>query len=143
MPELPIPSHEKFVRNLLTEPSAAKAYQATYDEEMTNRVAASASSRLLTNVNIKDRFYELLRESKADLPQIRNRFAKWLNDDDAPTQSWDAVKTGLRIYGILDAEDASKTMQNVNISITVTGDTSDNNLINQASIDVTSTPETT
>lgn len=112
------PKHEQFCHNLISQPTQKDAYLATIPN-VTERTASVQSSRLLSNSEIRNRFFELLRESKCDLPHISNRFTRWLNDDEAPVQSWDAVKTGLKIYGILDSDEKSgSNMQNIQINIT-------------------------
>ena len=116
MPALKNPKHEQFCHELLKAPTQKDAYLATVPN-VQETTARTESSRLLANTNIKERFYELLRGSGIDLPHITNRFGKWLNDDSAPVQSWDAVKTGLRIYGILDAEDKASGIVAVQINI--------------------------
>ena len=118
MPELANPKHEQFCHNLLTHPTQKDAYLATVPN-VTNGSAMVNASRLLSNANVKERFYELLRGSGVDLPQITSRFGRWLNDDSAPVQSWDAVKTVLKIYGVLDdGEKSASNMQNIQINIT-------------------------
>jgi len=116
MPELKNPKHEQFCHELLKAPTQTQAYLNTVPNVLPD-TAKSNASRLLSNANVKDRFYELLRGSGIDLPHITNRFGRWLNDDNAPVQSWDAVKTGLRIYGVLDAEDKASGIVAVQINI--------------------------
>lgn len=122
MPELANVKHEQFCHELLKAPSQKDAYLATIPG-VTDKTATSNSSRLLRNADVKERFYELLRGSGVDLGTISNRYARWLNDDQNPTQSWDAVKTGLKIYGVLDADDKQSAPANIQVNIVqLTGD---------------------
>lgn len=116
MPELKNPKHEQFCRELLKAPTQTQAYLNTVPNVLPD-TAKSNASRLLSNANVKERFYELLRGTGIDLPHITSRFGRWLNDDNAPVQSWDAVKTGLRIYGVLDAEEKSSGIVAVQINV--------------------------
>ena len=104
MPQLPVVQHEKFAQAMLTSSSATEAYEKVYGKSANSYGPASVTNR---KYHIRERALELLRENNADLPQIQKRFAHWLNDDEHPAVSMDAVKTGLRIYGVLDDDSAS------------------------------------
>lgn len=122
MPALDNAKHEQFCHELIKAPNQTQAYLKAVPNVQPDSAAVQAS-RLLSNANVKERFQELLRGSGIDLPHITNRFGRWLNDDNAPVQSWDAVKTGLRIYGVLDAEDKASGIVAVQINIqSLTGD---------------------
>lgn len=119
MPPLKNAKHEQFCHELLRNPTQKDAYLATVPN-VTPATATVQSSRLLSNSNVKERFYELLRGSGIDLPHICNRYGRWLNDDRSPVQSWDAVKTGLKIYGVIDDDEkSSNNFTSVNISVNV------------------------
>lgn len=122
MPELANVKHEQFCHELLRAPTQTQAYLNTVPNVLPD-TAKSNASRLLSNADVKNRFYELLRSSGVDLGTISNRYARWLNDDQNPSQSWDAVKTGLKIYGVLDADDKQSAPTSIQVNIVqLTGD---------------------
>lgn len=116
MVELNNPNHEKFARAVVEKPSYSQAYQSVYDIS-DPKIASNLGSRLMEKADIKERVFQLLRENRADLPAVSRRFADFLHSSEHPAQSWDAVKTGLKIYGVLDEDKGVAGAASVQINI--------------------------
>lgn len=110
MPPLKHVKHEQFVQTLVTSPSATKAYQETYQNPNSESSKVNAS-KLLTIHNVRERLYELLEKRKVGLERVTERFGEVLNDTSEKALSWDAVKTGFKLYGLFS--DDQKNQGNI------------------------------
>jgi hypothetical protein len=117
MPPLTNIKHEKFARAVIDKPSYSQAYKEVYEVEGA-KVAGNSASRLLENVGIKNRVMELMNQSQLGLAPIVARLGRWIYDEDHPSVSLDAVKTGLKLHGALDSDEKSSgNIANININI--------------------------
>lgn len=107
---------EKFARALISAPSQTAAYQEVYQTK-SNDVARANASALLANPTVRERVRELMNVSNLGLAPITSRLGKWVYDDSSPAQSMDAIKTAYKLHGVLDSEDKSSGIVNVQINI--------------------------
>lgn len=116
MPPLKNIKHERFAQAVVTKPSYSQAYSSVYGSQ--NPVAASNSgSRLLENVGIRNRVAELLQGHGITLGKVLQRYNDFLHAQDLPVQSWDATKTGLKMFGVLDSESSDNSPQPIQIIV--------------------------
>lgn len=116
MPPLKNIKHERLAHAILTAPSNTKAYLQVY-QNSSEAAARSSVPEILAKPCVRNRIQELLEQKNCGLPRITERFSDFLNDTEDKALSWDAVKTGLKIFGAFDNEDTTKNMQNINISV--------------------------
>ena len=98
--------HEKFCQVLAKNPGVNQsiAYKEVYPIVYDNS-AVTAASRLLSNVNIRDRVLSIMsRDGKDIMEKVSDKVNQHIDGDNAPV-SMDACKTVLKISGALDEPD--------------------------------------
>ena len=116
MPPLKNISHEKLAHAVIKEESATKAYLSVYPESSV-AAARSSVSDVLAKPDVRNRIHELLEQNKCGISRITERYKEFLEDNSEKSLAWDAVKTGLKIYGAFDEDSGKKNIQNVQINI--------------------------
>ena len=108
MPPLKNRKHEKLAQALLKTDNDVEAYKiSTGNYHATNEVANSSVSRILTNVNVKERVRELL-ESRANtsLNGLTAKLDQHVGSNKEEI-SLKASELGFRLHGALDRENES------------------------------------
>ena len=104
--------HELFARELAKKPTESqdKAYMRVYPEA-DPKSAVCASSRLLSNVNIRQRVMDLMSIERPILEKVSERMNKHV-DSDTESISLDACKTVFRIAGAMNEDKQEGTSYN-------------------------------
>jgi len=117
LPPLKNLKHERFCHEVTKQPSYSKAYAEVYKEDNPQALKANAS-RLIANDSVRNRVAEILNLKGLDLGSLSSRLNRWANDEEHPSVSLDAVKTGFKLHGALDSDEKSgSNMQNIQIII--------------------------
>ena len=121
MPPLKNIKHEKLVRRIIEKPSSnTQAYLDVYPNVQPDSARSSVTD-VLAKPSVRNRITELLEAKNCGIGPITDRFKQFLSDDDEKALSWDAVKTGLKMYGAFDENDGSKSMTKIHIHVTNIG----------------------
>lgn len=116
MPPLKNIKHEKFAQAVIEKPSYTQAYAKAYGIQNLDS-ARSAAPRLLANNSVKNRIQEILQGHGITLGKVLQRYNDFLHAQDLPVQSWDATKTGLKMFGVLDSESSDNSPQPIQIIV--------------------------
>jgi hypothetical protein len=112
--------HEAFARELAKQPSQSQdsAYLKVYPSADPNS-AIAAASRLLSNVNVRQRVMELMSRERPILERVSERMNDHV-DSSTESISLEACKTVMRIAGAMNEEkqaDSSYNPTQINIII--------------------------
>ena len=130
MPQLKKVNHEIFARNVVKNKGhLTKAYQETRPE-ISYETANREASRLFHNPIINNRIFELLNESKLDLPSLTKKLESLVNHQKAIINNGkieyvpdgaiqaDSVKTAFKLHGLLSNSNVDiEDNRSVNITI--------------------------
>lgn len=106
--------HEKLAQELAKRPqdSQSEIYKEIYPK-VSEEASIPAASRLLSNVNIRERVLSLLSKSanRPILEKVSDKVNEHIDGENAPV-SMDACKTVLKIAGALDDQRQAETSYN-------------------------------